>query len=174
MVARQDIQKHISLASQTQPTPARITFSITHREGRVRWCSVGFHVLCHNCHVHNLIGFDLILTQAMKYGLSNMGKYLPCRSMGNTMGVYTRYIIKSCIIYSKSCKNLRIQHCKLLVFASITVTHAAHSQQYRWQQTCDISSIGLYYGENIITLIHEGSSQQQRLLLSIYTMYISV
>ena len=30
----------------------------------------------------------------MKYGLSNLGKYWPCRSMGNTMDEYVRYIIK--------------------------------------------------------------------------------
>ena len=32
----------------------------------------------------------------MKYGLSNMGKYLSCRSMGNTMGAYTKYITRKC------------------------------------------------------------------------------
>ena len=31
-----------SLVSQTQPTPVRFAFSITHREGRVWWCSMGF------------------------------------------------------------------------------------------------------------------------------------
>ena len=36
---------------------------------------------------------------AMKYGLWNMGKYLSCCSMGNTIGAYTRYIINN-YIYS--------------------------------------------------------------------------
>ena len=34
----------------------------------------------------------LDILQAMKYELSNIGKYLSCRSMGNVMGKYTRYI----------------------------------------------------------------------------------
>ena len=42
--------KHITImlasASQTQPTPAQITFNIMHVEGRVWWLSVGFCVLC--------------------------------------------------------------------------------------------------------------------------------
>ena len=40
-----NFKEGISLASQTQPTPARIDFSITHREGRVWWLSVGFRAL---------------------------------------------------------------------------------------------------------------------------------
>jgi len=31
--------------------------------------------------------------QVMKYGLSNIGKHLSCRSVGNTMGEYMQYII---------------------------------------------------------------------------------
>ena len=34
-----------------------------------------------------------MLRGAVKYRLSNMGKYLSCWSMGNTMGKYMRYII---------------------------------------------------------------------------------
>ena len=36
----------------------------------------------------------------IKYGLSNMGKYWSCWSMGNIMGAYMRYIINAdyCII----------------------------------------------------------------------------
>ena len=38
-------------------TCTQITFSITDGEGRV-WCRlVSFHVLCHNFHVNNLIGY---------------------------------------------------------------------------------------------------------------------
>ena len=42
---------------------------------------------CHSCYAAYAPG-------AIKYGLSNMGK---CRSMGNTMGKYTKYMIKSLI-----------------------------------------------------------------------------
>ena len=31
---------------------------------------------------------------AIKYGPSNMGKYYSCCSTGNTIGAYTRYIIR--------------------------------------------------------------------------------
>ena len=38
-----------------------------------------------------------------EYELSNLGKYLSCRSMGNTMGEYARYIIKSRYLHTYKC-----------------------------------------------------------------------
>ena len=47
---------------------------------------------CHGC-------YEAYAPGAIEYGLSNMGKYQSCWSIGNTMGEYTRYIIKECTLH---------------------------------------------------------------------------
>ena len=60
-----------SLASQTQPTPVWITFSITHEEGRVWWHSVGFHV-----HVETLAVKREMFDKAINWVGANLGNEL--------------------------------------------------------------------------------------------------
>ena len=87
-----------SLTGQTQPTPAQITFSITHGEGRVWWCLAGFCVLCCDCRVDNLIGYGHMtlswpqhvkplnwktnvakfVTHASTYSINDFVKHFPC------------------------------------------------------------------------------------------------
>ena len=54
--------------------------------------SSGYIHTCNRIRAHSTVATQHYALQTMKYGLSNMGKYLSCRSMGNTMGEYTRYI----------------------------------------------------------------------------------
>ena len=117
-----------SLTGQTQPTPAQITFSITHREGRVWWHSVGFCVLCCDCCVDNLIGYGHMtlswpqhvkplnwktnvakfVTHASTYSINDFIKYFPCDFQHLMHFMYTRKPAECHRTLSSPCMILKV------------------------------------------------------------------
>ena len=89
--------------------------------------------ICRGCYAAYALG-------AIKYGLSNMGKYQSCRSMRNTMGEYTKYIIKSCTA------------CVVHVLTNTYVSDHMHqlccpiwNEHFVIQQKCVTSQLGINF-----------------------------
>ena len=72
----------------------------------IRYVSLFFVSTAVNCAFqleHTLRLLRSTYPAGYEYELSNLRKYLSCRSMGNTMGEYARYIIKSRYLHTYKC-----------------------------------------------------------------------